>query len=240
MNAVPSRVIVAILLVTYSSASRRSPSTLESSTQSAPSCRTVRTPPPSRSPRSAPKTEPTRRVRRRPALATSLANQNALDGMSKVYSIELNKTARKVSVTTSAKEKGAKRTTLSPSFFARRVGHSDQRGWVHVRHPLIWGSPKARPYGISPRLLHLPGQGPTSDGSPPASPGSRQECQNEDCNYGPSGAAVEPEASAGWHQDPGEMRRHHRPRLERRAAATPGNNAPTHCSIELNQMGQRD
>ncbi|MFN3925460.1 MAG: pilus assembly protein TadG-related protein, partial [Pseudarthrobacter sp.] len=73
-------------------------------------------------------------------LATSLANQNALDGMSKVHTIELDKTARKVSVTTSAKEAGGTDNSVS-LFFADVLGVPTKE--VGARASAIWGSPKA-------------------------------------------------------------------------------------------------
>ncbi|MET1156735.1 pilus assembly protein TadG-related protein [Arthrobacter sp.] len=84
-------------------------------------------------------------------LATSLANQNALDGMSQVYSIELEETARKVSVTTSAKEKG--RTDNSVSlFFADILGVPSKE--VSARASAEWGSPSKGPVILPLAIAH--------------------------------------------------------------------------------------
>lgn len=76
------------------------------------------------------------------ALAGSLANQNALDGMSKVYGIQLDKAARTVSVTTSAKEPGAPENSVS-LFFARALGIPGKE--VGARASATWGTPSKGP-----------------------------------------------------------------------------------------------
>ncbi|SEP58300.1 pilus assembly protein TadG-related protein [Arthrobacter sp. OV608] len=85
------------------------------------------------------------------SLATSLANQNALDGMSKVYSIELDKTARKVSVTTSAKESGGKDNSVS-LFFAKAIGIPTKE--VGARSSAVWGTPSKGPIILPLAIAH--------------------------------------------------------------------------------------
>jgi len=85
------------------------------------------------------------------SLATSLANQNALDGMSKVYSIELDQTARKVSVTTSAKEMGGADNSVS-LFFADVLGIPSKE--VGARSSAVWGSPSKGPVILPLAIAH--------------------------------------------------------------------------------------
>lgn len=73
-------------------------------------------------------------------LAGGLANQNALDGMSNVFAIELDKAAQKVSVTTSAKETGGEKDSVS-LFFANIFGFASAE--VGARSSAVWGSPRA-------------------------------------------------------------------------------------------------
>lgn len=73
-------------------------------------------------------------------LASELANQNALDGMSEIFAIDLDKTAQKVSVTTSAKETGGEQDSIS-LFFANVLGFATAE--VGARSSAVWGSPRA-------------------------------------------------------------------------------------------------
>lgn len=73
-------------------------------------------------------------------LAVGLANRNALDGMSDVFAIELNKAAQKVSVTTSAKETDGAKNSVS-LFFANAFGIASAE--VGARSSAVWGSPRA-------------------------------------------------------------------------------------------------
>lgn len=74
------------------------------------------------------------------ALAAGLANQNALDGMSDVFAIDLDKVAQKVSVTTSAKETDGEKDSVS-LFFANALGIASAE--VGARSSAVWGSPRA-------------------------------------------------------------------------------------------------
>ncbi|WP_307425079.1 pilus assembly protein TadG-related protein [Pseudarthrobacter defluvii] len=75
-------------------------------------------------------------------LAGSLANQNALDGMSNVNNIQLNTTARTISVTTTAKENGAPDNSVS-LFFAGVLGIPSKE--VGAKASAVWGSPNKGP-----------------------------------------------------------------------------------------------
>ena len=162
------------------------------------------------------------------ALAGSLANQNALDGMSKVYSIELDKTTRKVSVTTSAKESGGADNSVS-LFLADVLGIPSKA--VGARASAIWGSPVAGRTAFP--LAFSVCQVKDNIG------GSLQLLQehgknaNVDCNYGPSGAAVE--GGYGWLvQDAGQCGGTIDLAVSE-GGSDPGNNAPGNCSTELSR-----
>ncbi|GKV72345.1 TadE/TadG family type IV pilus assembly protein [Pseudarthrobacter sp. NCCP-2145] len=161
-------------------------------------------------------------------LATSLANQNALDGMSKVHTIELDTTARKVSVTTSAKEPGGTDNSVS-LFFADVLGVPTKE--VGARASAIWGSPKAGRTAFP--LAFSICQVKDNIG------GSLQLLQehgknaNADCNYGPSGAAVQ--GGFGWLvQDAGKCGGTIDLAVSE-GGSDPGNNAPGNCATELNR-----
>lgn len=118
-------------------------------------------------------------------VATSFANQNALDGMSNVRSITMDAAARKVTVQTTAAETGAVGNSVS-LYFARALGITSAE--VGARSSAVWGSPTKGPallpitvsicqvrdqVGVM-QLLRLHGNN-----------------ANPDCYYGPSGAFVE-------------------------------------------------
>lgn len=161
-------------------------------------------------------------------LAGSLANQNALDGMSKVHSIQLDKTARTVSVTTSAKETGGKDNSVS-LFFANAIGIPSKE--VGARSSAAWGSPQAGRTAF-PLAFSVCQVKDNIDGA-------LQRLQehgknaNADCNYGPSGAAVE--GGFGWLvQDSGVCGGTIDLALSE-GGSDPGNNAPGNCSDTLNR-----
>ncbi|TLM85917.1 pilus assembly protein TadG-related protein [Pseudarthrobacter sp. NamE5] len=84
-------------------------------------------------------------------LAGTLANQNALDGMSKVHAIELDKTARKVSVTTTAKEQGGTDNSIS-LLFAKAIGIPSKE--VGARSSAVWGTPSRGPVILPLAIAH--------------------------------------------------------------------------------------
>ena len=162
------------------------------------------------------------------ALAANLANQNALDGMSKVYNTELDKTARKVSVTTSAKETGGVENSVS-LFFADVLGIPTKE--VGARSSAIWGSPKAGRTAFP--LAFSVCQVKDNIGGSLQLLQEHGKNQNADCNYGPSGAAVE--GGYGWLvQDPGACGGTIDLAVSE-GGSDPGNNAPGNCSTELNR-----
>lgn len=118
-------------------------------------------------------------------LASSFANQNALDGISNVQSIALDTATRKVSVQTSAHETGAAANSVS-LYFAQALGVTSAE--VTARSSAVWGSPVKGPalLPITVSICQVRGQA-----------GVEQLLQlhgnnaNPDCYYGPSGAFVQ-------------------------------------------------
>ncbi|MGC0236933.1 pilus assembly protein TadG-related protein [Arthrobacter sp. SD76] len=161
-------------------------------------------------------------------LAGSLANQNALDGMSKVHSIQLDKTARTVSVTTSAKEIGGKDNSVS-LFFANAIGIPSKE--VGARSSAAWGSPKAGRTAFP--LAFSICQVKDNIGGALQLLQEHGKNANADCNYGPSGAAVQ--GGFGWLvQDAGKCGGTIDLAVSE-GGSDPGNNAPGNCSTELNR-----
>ncbi|MET3173733.1 UNVERIFIED_ORG: Tfp pilus assembly protein PilX [Arthrobacter sp. UYCu721] len=161
-------------------------------------------------------------------LATSLANQNALDGISKVHSIALDKTARTLTVQTTAKESGGTDNSVS-LFFADVLGVPTKE--VGARASAVWGSPNAgrTAFPLAFSICQVKGH----------VDGSLQLLQDHGdrasigCNYGPSGAAVA--GGFGWlAPDDGKCGGTIDLALSEGGSDT-GNNAPTHCSTELNR-----
>ncbi|WP_332762827.1 pilus assembly protein TadG-related protein [Pseudarthrobacter sp.] len=162
------------------------------------------------------------------SLAASLANQNALDGMSKVHSIDLDKTARTVSVTTSAKETGGTDNSVS-LFFADILGVPTKE--VGARSSAVWGSPKAGRTAF-PLAFSICQVKDKVDGSLQLLQDHGSNT-NPDCNYGPSGAAVA--GGFGWlAPDAGTCGGTIDLALSEGGSDT-GNNAPGNCSTELNR-----
>lgn len=85
------------------------------------------------------------------ALAVDLVNRNSLDGMSKVYGIELDKTARTVSVTTSAQETGGTDNSVT-LFFAGILGIPTAE--VGAQASAAWGAPSKGPVILPLAIAH--------------------------------------------------------------------------------------
>ncbi|WP_104179285.1 pilus assembly protein TadG-related protein [Arthrobacter sp. B0490] len=125
------------------------------------------------------------------SLASSLANQNALDQKSNIKQIVLDKPGRKVSVTAGALQTGGTPNRLS-LLFANVLGISSSE--VTATSSAIWGSPTkgTAPFPLAFSICQVQGQ----------VGGSLQLLQahgdnaNPDCNYGPSGAVVP--GGFGW------------------------------------------
>lgn len=163
-------------------------------------------------------------------LAASLANQNALDGTSNVRSIALDNTARKITVSTSAKENGAPADTVS-LFFADVLGIPTAK--VGATASAVWGSPKAgrTAFPLAFSICQVKGN---IDGSLQLLQDHGQNA-NASCNYGPSGAAVA--GGYGWlTQDAGKCGATIDLAVSE-GGSDPGNNAPGNCDATLNKWG---
>jgi hypothetical protein len=161
-------------------------------------------------------------------LAASLANQNALDGSSNVFSIQLDKTARTVAVTTSAKESGSPDNSVS-LFFADILGIPTKE--VGALASATWGSPLAGRTAFP--LAFSICQVKDNVGGALQLLQEHGKNANTDCNYGPSGAAVQ--GGFGWlTQDPGVCGGTIDLTLSE-GGSDPGNDAPSNCSTELNR-----
>ena len=121
-------------------------------------------------------------------LAADLANQNSLDGLSNIQSVAFStppNTGGKVTVTTGAQESGGEANRVS-FFVADVIGIPTAR--VGATASAAWGSPVAGPaaFPIAVSICQVRDQS-----------GVMQLLQlhgnnaNPDCNYGPSGQAVE-------------------------------------------------
>jgi hypothetical protein len=163
-------------------------------------------------------------------LAGSLANQNALDGLSKVYSVALDKMARTVSVTTAAKETGGVDNSVS-LFFAGALGIPSKE--VGTRSSAAWGSPKAGRTAFP--LAFSVCQVKDSIDGPLQLLQEHGKNANTDCNYGPSGAAVQ--GGFGWLVQDSGLCGGTIDLAVSEGGSDPGNNAPGNCSTTLNKWG---
>lgn len=163
-------------------------------------------------------------------LAAELANQNALDGKSNVYDIQLNKTARTASVITTAKETGAPDNSIS-LFFANALGIPSKA--IGAQSSAVWGSPKAGRTAF-PLAFSICQVKDNIDGALQLLQDHGQN-GNPDCNYGPSGAAVD--GGFGWLvQDTGKCGGTIDLAVSE-GGSDPGNNAPGNCDSTLNNWG---
>ncbi|HJV97909.1 MAG TPA: pilus assembly protein TadG-related protein, partial [Arthrobacter sp.] len=162
------------------------------------------------------------------SLAASLANQNAQDGLSKVHNINLDKTARTVTVQTSAKETGGVDNSVS-LFFAGILGVPTKE--VAAQASATWGSPKAGRTAFP--LAFSICQVKDNIGGALQLLQEHGKNANADCNYGPSGAAVQ--GGFGWlTQDTGACGGTIDLAVSE-GGSDPGNNAPGNCSAVLNK-----
>lgn len=160
------------------------------------------------------------------SIARGLANSNANDGLSNIKSIVLNKTTRTVTATVGSQEAGHTPNEVS-LFLARALGFNSAE--VNAPSTVGWGSPEKGPtvFPITVSICQVRGKA-----------GVMQLLQlhgknaNADCNYGPSGAAVEG-GFGGLKQDPGQCGALIDIALSTAGGDT-GNNAPPNCEALLN------
>lgn len=159
-------------------------------------------------------------------LATDLANRNAVDGLSNVKTITLDKVSRTVHVTTGAKEVGS--TTNSVSLlFARALGFPSSE--VNATSSVRWGSPVKgiTPFPIAVSICQVRDKSGTMQLLQ-----LHGKMKNEGCNYGPSGAPV-PGGFGGLNQDTGGCGAIIDVAASESGGDT-GNNPPPYCEALLN------
>lgn len=159
-------------------------------------------------------------------LAADLANNNAIDNLSNVKSISLDKINRTVTVRVGAKEAGSAPNSVS-LFFAGALGIRSAE--VNARSSVKWGSPVkgTTPFPITVSICQVRGQ-----------TGVMQLLQlhgknaNADCFYGPSGAAVE--GGFGGLQQDAAVCGATIDIATSKAGGDTGNNPPQYCDATLN------
>ncbi|MET3809518.1 hypothetical protein ABIB14_000611 [Arthrobacter sp. UYEF3] len=161
-------------------------------------------------------------------LAAGLANGNAGDGASNIKSLLLDKANRTVTVAAGAQEPGKVPNQVS-LFFARALGYNSAE--VSATSGVTWGSPVKGPTPFPVAFSICQVQGHVD--------GTLQLLQNHgsnanaDCNYGPSGAAVQ--GGFGWLvSDPGVCGGLIDLALAE-SGSDPGNSSPTICAATLNR-----
>jgi Flp pilus assembly protein TadG len=160
------------------------------------------------------------------ALAGSLANSNAGDGLSNVKTLLLDKTARTVTVTAGAQEAGKQANSVS-LVFARALGITAAE--VTAPATVQWGSPVAgtTAFPLTFSICQVKGH---VDGSLQLLQ-SHGNGANPSCNYGPSGQAVE--GGFGWlPNDPGICGGLINLSLNE-GGSDPGNSSPAACDATL-------
>lgn len=161
-------------------------------------------------------------------LARGLANGNAGDGASNIQSLLLDKVNRTVTVAASAQEPGKEPNRVS-LFLARALGYNSAE--VSAMSSVAWGSPLKGPTAFPVAFSICQVRGHVD--------GTLQLLQNHgsnanpDCNYGPSGAAVE--GGFGWLvSDPGVCGGLIDLALAE-SGSDPGNSSPSVCATTLNR-----
>lgn len=159
-------------------------------------------------------------------MAADLANKNAVDGLSNVKSIVLDKPNRTVQVTAGAQEAGS--TTNSVSlYFAGVLGIPSTE--VSAGSSVRWGSPeKGRtPFPITVSICQVRDQANVMQLLQ-----LHGKHANPDCLYGPSGAAVE--GGFGGLQQDAAVCGATIDIATSKAGGDTGNNPPQYCDATLN------
>jgi Flp pilus assembly protein TadG len=162
------------------------------------------------------------------ALAADLANKNAVDGLSNVKSITLDKTNRTVTVTTGAKESGASANTVS-LFFAGVLGIPSAE--VNASSSVRWGSPVEGTI-VFPLAFSICQVSGTVDGAAQLLQNHSADA-NADCPLGPAGKTVP--GGFGWTlQGSGQCGGLVNLAINQSGGET-GNDGPSNCDAILNK-----
>jgi Flp pilus assembly protein TadG len=160
-------------------------------------------------------------------LATDLANKNAIDGLSNVKSILLDKTNRTVTVTAGAKESGTSTNSVS-LFFASVLGIPSAE--VNASSSVRWGSPVEGTI-VFPLAFSICQVSGMVDGSAQLLQNFQADA-NPDCPLGPAGKTVP--GGFGWTvQDTGQCGGLVDLAINESGSAT-GNDGPSNCDAILN------
>ncbi|MCU1565832.1 MAG: pilus assembly protein TadG [Pseudarthrobacter sp.] len=161
-------------------------------------------------------------------LAADLANKNAIDGMSNVKSIALDKTNRTVSVTAGAKESGASANSVS-LFFAGVLGIPSAE--VNASSSVRWGSP-AEGSIVFPLAFSICQVSGMVDGDAQLLQNHSADA-NVDCPLGPAGKTVP--GGFGWtNQNSGQCGGLVNLAINQSGSAT-GNDGPSNCDSILSK-----
>jgi Putative Flp pilus-assembly TadE/G-like len=161
-------------------------------------------------------------------LAADLANNNALDSLSKVKSISLDKTNRAVQITAGAKEAGSAANSVS-LFFARVLGIPSAE--VSASSSVRWGSPVegTTPFPLAFSVCQVSGM---VDGAFQLLQNHTSNA-NTDCGLGPAGKTV-PGGFAWIVQSPGQCGGLVNLAVNQSGSDT-GNDGPSNCDAILNK-----
>ncbi|MFC7849263.1 pilus assembly protein TadG-related protein [Arthrobacter sp. NPDC057388] len=160
-------------------------------------------------------------------LAADLANKNAIDGLSNVKSIALDKTNRTATVTAGAKEAGAPANAVS-LFFAGVLGIPSAE--VNASSSVRWGSPVEGNI-VFPLAFSICQVSGMVDGSSQLLQNHSADA-NDDCPLGPAGKTVP--GGFGWTaQKTGQCGGFVNLVVNQSGSAT-GNDGPINCDAILN------
>jgi Flp pilus assembly protein TadG len=163
-------------------------------------------------------------------LAADLANKNAIDGLSNVKSIALDKINRTVTVTAGAKESGAAANAVS-LFFAGVLGIPSAE--VNASSSVRWGSP-VEGTTIFPLAFSICQVSGLVDGAAQLIQNHSADA-NSDCPLGPAGKTV-PGGFAWTTQSTGQCGGLVNLAISASGSDT-GNDGPSNCDAILNKWG---
>jgi Flp pilus assembly protein TadG len=160
-------------------------------------------------------------------MAADLANKNAVDNLSNIKSIALDKVNRVVTVTAGAKENGSAPNKVS-LFFARALGITSAE--VNASSSVRWGSPVEGPI-VFPLAFSICQVSGMVDGAAQLLQNFAADA-NPDCPLGPAGKTVP--GGFGWTtQSTGQCGGLVNLAINQSGSAT-GNDGPSNCDAILN------
>lgn len=160
-------------------------------------------------------------------MAAELADKNAVDGLSNIKSIALDKPGRTVQVTAGAKEAGAAPNNVT-MFFAGVLGFPSAE--VSARSKVIWGSPVKGPvpFPLTFSVCQVSGM---VDGATQLLQHHASSAHSS-CSLGPGGATVP--GGFGWVAQPLGQCSVSVDLATNQAGSAVGNDGPSYCNETLN------